>query len=120
MLVQREAGFHGQQFVEGVGQFTADHLMVHDPELVEDGLGEHELDRVRGFNEEAVGISEDAQGVIKALLYGVQGDRQLGDDLFSWATAPSRDRLISLPCGNMARPRRPTASRRDFSIHLFI
>jgi hypothetical protein len=48
--------------------------MIHNPELVKDGLGEPELDGVWGFSEQTVGIGEDAQSVIEALLDGVQGD----------------------------------------------
>jgi hypothetical protein len=55
--------------------------MIHDPELVEYSLGEHEYDGVRSFGEQAVRVSENAQAVIEALQDSVQDDGQLGDEL---------------------------------------
>lgn len=55
--------------------------MVHHPQLVENGLHQHELDGIRCFGEQPVRIGHDAERVIKALLDCFESDGQLGDDL---------------------------------------
>lgn len=97
LLAQRQPCFHGQQLVVGVGvgQFTADYLMVHDPQLLEHCLSEHEPDGIRCFREQPIRVNHDAQRIIKALPDRLQGDCQLGDDLLGCRNFVTRLVLLS-------------------------